>query len=56
VSLDQARQQALAEQFHDRVTVPGLERVKGTIVRERAVGQEKVTMKPPLQEIAGAGD
>jgi hypothetical protein len=56
VSLDQARQQALAEQLHHRVSVPGLERVKRTIVRERAPGHEKVTMRLPLQEVAGAGD
>jgi len=41
VSLDQVRQQALAEQLHDRVPVPGLERLNRTIVRERAVNQEK---------------
>jgi hypothetical protein len=56
VSLDQARQQALAEQLHHRVSVPRLERVKRTIVRERALGHEKVTMRMPLQKVAGAGD
>jgi len=49
-------EQAFAEQLHDRVSVPGLERVKRTIVRERAVGHEKVTMRMPLQQVAGAGD
>jgi hypothetical protein len=56
VSLEQARQQALAEQLHDRVTVPGLERVKRTIVRERAVGHEHVTVRMPLEEITAGGD
>ncbi len=56
VSFDETGQQALAEKFHDRVSVPGLERAKGAIVRERAVGHEKVTVRMPLQEVAGAGD
>ena len=56
VSFDETGQQALAEKFHDRVSVPGLERAKRAIVRERAVGHEKVTVRMPLQEVAGAGD
>jgi len=50
VSFDETGQQALAEKFHDRVSVPGLERAKGAIVRERAVGHEKVPVDgTPLQ-------
>ena len=37
VSLDQARQQALAEQLHDRFAVPGREGMKRGIVREGVI-------------------
>jgi hypothetical protein len=47
VSFDETGQQALAEKFHDRVSVPGLERAQGAIVRERAVGHEKVSVRMP---------
>jgi hypothetical protein len=41
-------QQALPEQLHDHITVPGRERVKGAVVREGAVGHEDVSMRMPL--------
>jgi hypothetical protein len=41
-------QQALPEQLHDHITVPGRERVKGAVVREGTVGQEDVSMRMPL--------
>jgi hypothetical protein len=44
----EARQQALAEQLHHRLSVPCLERVKRAIVREGAVGHENVSMRVPL--------
>ena len=56
VSLDEARQQALAEQLHDRFAVPGREGMKGAIVREATVGQEKVSVRMPLDQVPGGGD
>ena len=50
------RQKPLAEEPHQRLSVPGRERVERSIVREGAVGHENVTMWMPLQKIAGAGD
>jgi hypothetical protein len=49
-------QQALAEEFHDRVSVPRLERVKDAVIREHAVGREDVSMRMPLQKVTSAGD
>ena len=41
VPLDEAGEQALAEQLHHRFGVPALERVKGAVVREAAIGQRE---------------
>ena len=41
-------QKDLAEQLHDPVTVPCLERVKGAVVREGTVGHEDVSVRMPL--------
>jgi hypothetical protein len=56
VTLDQASQQALAEQSHDRVAAPGLEGVEGAVVAESTVAQEKVCVWMPLDQIPGACD
>jgi len=56
VTLDQASQQALAEQSHDRFTVPGLEGVKGAVVGQSAVAQEEVCVWMPLDQVTACGD
>lgn len=48
MAFDETGEEALAEQLHDRVSVPGLERVKRAIAGERAVGHEDVSMRMPL--------
>jgi len=48
VPKDETGQQALAEQLHDRLAVPILERVKSTLVRKRAIGREDVSVWMPL--------
>jgi hypothetical protein len=56
VSLDEARQKLLAEQLHERFAAPGQEGMKRAIVREATVGQEKVTVRMPMDQIAACGD
>lgn len=46
VAFDETGQQTLTEERHAPVTVPCLERVKGTVVRERSVGHEDVPDNP----------
>jgi hypothetical protein len=57
VPFDETGHQPLAEQLHDHITVPCLERVKGAVVRERTVGQEDVQPDAgavTASELAGA--
>ena len=54
--LDEASQEALTEQFHDRFAVPGLEGVEAAVVGEGPVAQEEVSMWMPLDQVPGGGD
>jgi hypothetical protein len=56
VPLDEAGEQALAEQPHHRFTVPALEGVKGAVVGESPVGQQEVCVGMPLDQVSGGGD
>jgi hypothetical protein len=56
VTLDQASQKTLAEQLHDRFTVPVLEGVKSAVVGESAVAQEEVCVWMPLDQVTACGD
>ena len=56
MSLDQAREKALAKQLHHRFAVPGREGVECAMVREGAVGHEKVSMWMPLDQVAAGRD
>ena len=56
MTLDEASQQALTEQLHDRFAVPGLEGVEAVVAGERPVAQEEVSMWMPLDQVPGGGD
>jgi len=56
VSLDEAGKEALAEQLHYRFAVPAWEGVKRTLLGEATVGQEKVSVGMPLDQVPGGGD
>jgi hypothetical protein len=56
VVLDEAGEQALTEQLHHRFRVPVLEGVKGAVGGESPIGQEKVSVGMPLDEVPGGGD
>ncbi len=55
-TLDEASQEALAEQVLDRFTVAGLEGVEGAVVGESPVAQEEVSMGMPLDQVTGCRD
>jgi hypothetical protein len=56
MTLDEAGQEALAEQLHDRFAVPGLEGVKRPVVGEGAVARKDVSVGMPLDQVPGGGD
>ena len=56
VPLDKAGEQALTEQLHHRFRVPVLEGVKGAVVGESPIGEEKVSVGMPLDQVSGGGD
>ena len=47
VPLDETGEQALTEQLHHRFRVPVLEGVKGAVVGESPIGEEKVSVGMP---------
>jgi hypothetical protein len=56
VPLDEAGEQALAEQLHHRFSVPALEGVKGAVFGESPVGQQEMRVGMPLDQVSGGGD
>ena len=54
--LDETGEQALTEQLHHRFRVPVLEGVKGAVVGESPIGEEKVSVGMPLDQVSGGGD
>jgi hypothetical protein len=55
-ALDQTGEQALAEQLHHRLAAPAREGMEAAIVRKDTVGQEKVSVGVPLNQVSGSGD
>ena len=56
VVLDETGEQALTEQLHHRFRVPVLEGVKGAVVGESPIGEEKVSVGMPVDQLPGGGD
>ncbi len=52
VALDEAGEQALAEQLHDRFGVPAPERVKGPVVAEASIRSQQVSVRGGAELLA----
>jgi hypothetical protein len=56
VALDEAGEQALAEQLHHGIDVPALQPAKGAVFAEAAIHAQQVSVRVPLDQVPGGGD
>jgi len=56
VMLEEAGEQALAEQLHHPFSVPALQPVKGAVFAEASIRGQQVSVRVPLDQVRGGGD